>query len=104
MRPQTERQAKRSAPQVETLILLGSDGRHALLGRHAEPDAAELANVATALRAKGLGGWVVRMTGDYWHQRRPVRLQVIKEATPSAVPFVQAAAAFQAIRSGALAS
>jgi hypothetical protein len=104
MRPQMERQARRCAPQVETLILLGSDGRHVLLGRHAEPDAAELAKVATALQAKGLGGWLVRMTGDCWHRRRPVRLEIIKEATPSTVPFALAEAAFQAIRSGALAS
>ena len=102
MRPQTERQARRCPPQVETLILLGCDGRHVLLGRHAEPDAAEIAKITTALQTKGRGGWFVRMTGDYWHMRRPVRLQVIKEATPSTVPFEEAEAAFHAIRSGVL--
>ncbi|WP_426957989.1 hypothetical protein [Muricoccus radiodurans] len=81
-----------------TLILLGSDGRHVLLGRHAEPDEAELESIAASLTRAGLGGWVARMRGDYWHRQRAVRLEEIRVAAPSAVPFAEAVAAFQARR------
>jgi hypothetical protein len=98
-----ERQARRCAAQGETFILLGSDGRHVLLGRQCEPDAAEVGQIVALLVAKGLGGWVARMTGDYWHRQRTVRLEQICEAVPSSTPFDRAEAAFQAIRRGATA-
>jgi hypothetical protein len=98
-----ERQARRSAAQGETFILLGSDGRHVLLGRQCEPDATEVGQIAALLVAKNLGGWVALMTGDYWHRRRRVRLEMVRAAAPSSTPFDQAEAAFQAIRRGAVA-
>ncbi|WP_424140338.1 hypothetical protein [Roseomonas chloroacetimidivorans] len=98
-----ERHARRSAAQGETFILLGSDGRHVLLGRQCEPDAAEVGQIAALLAAKNLGGWVALMRGDYWHRQRRVSLERIREAAPSSIPFDQAEAAFQAIRRGALA-
>jgi hypothetical protein len=88
---------------VATFIVLGSDGRHVLLGRHAAPDAAEVAQIAALLAAQGKGGWVARMVGDYWHRSRSMRLEMVSEASPSSTPFDQAEAAFQAIRCGALA-
>ena len=84
------------------MILLGSDGRHVLLGRHGEPEGEELAKIAAALAAKNLGGWVARMSGDYWHRGRRVRLELVREAAPSPTPFDEAAAAFQAIRLGSV--
>ncbi|HEY8612364.1 MAG TPA: hypothetical protein VIL69_13860 [Roseomonas sp.] len=98
-----ERQARRSSPQGETFILLGSDGRHVLLGRHGEPDAAEMERIIAHLAAQKLGGWVALMRGDYWQPRGRVRVQMIREAAPSPTPFDQAEAAFQARRQGALA-
>jgi hypothetical protein len=70
-----ERQARRSSPQGTVWIVLGSDGRHVLLGRHGEPDAAELGQIAALLTAKNLGGWVALMRGDYWHRQRRVSLE-----------------------------
>jgi hypothetical protein len=94
---------RRFAAQGEIFILLGSDGRHVLLGRQCEPDAAEVRQIAALLAAKNLGGWVALMTGDYWYRQRRVRLEMVCEAVPSSTPFDQAKAAFQAIRRGALA-
>jgi hypothetical protein len=95
---------RRRADEVATFIVLGSDGRHVLLGRHAAPDAAEVAQIAALLAAQGKGGWVARMVGDYWHRSHCVRLEMVREASPSSTPFDQAAEAFQAIRLGISAS
>lgn len=84
-----------------TLIVLGSDGRHVLLGRCAEPDAAELARIGEGLTAAGLGGWIARMRGDFWHRRRAVRLEEVRVAAPCSVTFAAAVAAFQALRQSA---
>jgi hypothetical protein len=46
------------------------------------------------LAAKGLGGWVAQMTGDYWHRQWAVRLEQTREAAPSSTPFDQAEATF----------
>ena len=100
MRP---RQSPHAADQGGTFIVLGDDGRHVLLGRAVEPDAAEVATIGAKLAEAGRGGWVVLMRGDYWRRSRRVRLALIQEAAPSPTPFDQAEAAFQARRKGTLA-
>ena len=98
-----ERTPRRSPAQGEVFILLGSDGRYVLLGRHGEPSADEMAQITAHLSAQNLGGWVARMSGDYWHRARRVRLEQIREVAPSTTNFHHAEAAFQARRTGATA-
>jgi len=50
-------------------IVLGTDGRHVSLGR-TEPSEAEVMAASDALATQGLSGWLARMQGDYYSQRR----------------------------------
>jgi hypothetical protein len=95
------RARRRRADEVATFILLGSDGRHVLLGRQAAPEDAEVGQIGALLASMGQGGWVVRMAGDYWNRKRPVCLEMIREAAPSPVQFETAAAGFEKRRQGA---
>ena len=53
MRP---RQSPHAADQGGIFIVLGDDGRHVLLGRAVEPDAAEVATIGAKLAEVGRGG------------------------------------------------
>jgi hypothetical protein len=50
-------------------MVLGSDGRHASLGR-TEPSEAEVLAASDALAAQGLSGWLARMQGEYYSRAR----------------------------------
>jgi hypothetical protein len=78
-------------------IILGSDGRHASLGR-TEPSEAEVLAASDALAAQGLSGWLARMQGDYYSRRRVV-LEPLQRIGAKQKPNWQAAlAAFHAGR------
>ena len=86
-----------AAQPLTTWILLTPDGRHVSLSRAAEPTAAELVTFAPQLAAMGLGGWLVRMVGDY-HGKRPVSLTMLREVAPVEGSFDRAVERFLAIR------
>lgn len=69
--------------QKTTWIVLGTDGRHASIGRAREPDEEDLAQVSAALVAAGEHGWLAVLYGDYYG-RRGVRLEVMRPLTPGA--------------------
>lgn len=84
---------------IETrTIILGDDGRHVTMGRHSEPTEAEVAAAGGALAAKGIGGWLVRMEGDYYAKRGKLALVMIREIAKPRATFAEAEAAFRAAR------
>ena len=78
-------------------IILADDGRHASLGRDAEPSEAEITSAATALQAQGLGGWLTIMEGSY-HRQGKVFLTSIREVATARCDFAEAVSAFQRMR------
>ena len=57
-------------------MVLGTDGRHASLGR-SEPSDAEVASASDAVAAQGLSGWLASMQGDYY-SRGKVTLEPLR--------------------------
>lgn len=83
-------------------IVLGEDGRHVTLGRHADPTEAEIAAAQSALAAQALAGWLAVMEGDYFARgSRPALLMVRPLGSPAGL-FEAAADAFEAARRHAL--
>lgn len=76
-------------------IVLGEDGRHVSVGRATDPDEAELATLADALRAQNTGGWLAMMEGNYYSGRAAPALMMVRALTPAATAWEDAAAAFQ---------
>jgi hypothetical protein len=56
---------RKNADGTPILIQLGTDARHASLGR-TEPSEAEITAAGDALAAQGLSGWLARMQGEYY--------------------------------------
>lgn len=83
-------------------IVLGTDGRHVMLGRHSDPDEGEVLAAEQALSRQGLAGWLAVMEGDYWSRDgRPVLMMVRALAGP-VDSFEDAATAFETARVRAL--
>jgi hypothetical protein len=86
-------------------IVLATDGKHATLGRAAQPTEVEVAQAACALAAAGLAGWLATMDGEYWSRRRRVVLTPLKLlAGPADADWQAASAAFEAARGNATAA
>jgi hypothetical protein len=86
-------------------IVLTADGRHATLGRTAEPTEAEVAQAASALAAAGLTGWLATMEGEYWSRRGGVMLSQVRMLNgPAEADWSPAAAAFEEARRAAIAA
>ncbi|MFN9334867.1 MAG: hypothetical protein ACK52P_07305 [Alphaproteobacteria bacterium] len=78
-------------------MVLGTDGRHVLLGR-VEPSEAEVLAASDALAAQGLSGWLARMQGEYY-SRGKVMLEPLQRIGAAHDADWQAAlAAFHAAR------
>ena len=93
------------APSHLRWIVLASDGRHSTIGRDTAPDDAALAAAGAALAGMGLGGWLVRLEGDYWARRKPVVLTMIQPLAHAAdADWPAAVAAFEAMRIAATSS
>jgi hypothetical protein len=82
-------------------IILGEDGRHVTLARHADPSAEELAQAEASLAAQGLAGWLAVMEGSYYLERKPSLMMVRPLCNPQR-SFADAADAFQAARKAKL--
>ena len=81
-----------------TYILLGDDGRHVSLTRQGAPSTEDAREMGDMLRAKGRGGWIARMDGNYWAKVGKLDLTEVAMAAPTAITFFDAVRAFQALR------
>lgn len=81
-------------------LILADDGRHVTLGHNSQPTEAEIAAAADALRAQGIGAWLVEMTGSYYG-RGKVALRMVREVAAPRAEYAAAEAAFQAARNAA---
>jgi hypothetical protein len=84
-------------------IVLGEDGRHVTLGRHADPSPEEIAAAEAALVGQCLAGWLAVAEGDPWRRGARVRLLEVRPLAEPSVPFQGAVEAFQARRAATLA-
>jgi hypothetical protein len=83
-------------------IVLGEDGRHVSIGRHSDPEEAELITLGEALRAQGSGGWLAVMEGDYYGGRTAPALMMVRPLVPAVTAWDEAVTAFQTRRVQAL--
>jgi hypothetical protein len=83
-------------------IIVGEDGRSALLGRCAPPDD-DVARAEAALVAAGEAGWLALCRGDRWG-RRPVTLECARGLGAPKSSFADAARAFERVRRERLAA
>lgn len=90
-----------SVVETRWLVLCG-DGRHTTLGRHRDPDAAEIDCSESQLKAQGLSGWLVLMKGGYYDTKRRPELLMIRPLGHPEETWSSAAAAFEANRQKAL--
>ena len=84
-------------------IVLGTDGRHVTLGRHADPTENEVAAAEVGLARQGLSGWLVVMNSSYYGPTQPSLILVRALCDPEK-PFSEAVLAFQATREKSLQS
>jgi hypothetical protein len=78
-------------------IVLGTNGKHVTIGRNTDPSEAEVADAESALRAKGLSGWLVLMKSDYYAIQDP-SLFMIRPLSNPQYSFDDAVRAFYAER------
>jgi hypothetical protein len=83
-------------------LVLCPDGRHSTIGRHRDPDEEDIARSEAALKAQGLGGWLVLMKGRYYDGRRKPSLMMVRQLGEPTQAWEGAAAAFEAIRQTAV--
>lgn len=83
-------------------LVLSTDGRHSTIGRHRDPDEEDIARSETALKALGLGGWLVLMKGRYYDGRRKPSLMMVRQLGEPTRAWEEATAAFEAIRQAAV--
>jgi hypothetical protein len=76
-------------------IVLSEDGRHVSVGRDTDPDEAELATLADALRAQNTGGWLAMMEGNCYSDCAAPALMMVRPLAPAATAWEDAAATFQ---------
>lgn len=74
-------------------VVLAQDGSHATLGRHRQPDEADLVRASEGLERLGLAGWFVLLEGDYWGGDPPV-LRMLRPLTGREGDWNAAVAAF----------
>ncbi len=79
-------------------IVLGTDGRYVILGRHSDPTDEEVLAAERFLLSKGLSGWLAVMEGDYFAQRGQPGLLMVRTLAEPTSAFADAAAAFEAER------
>ena len=84
-------------------IVLATDGRHSMLGRHTDPTQEEIERVETSLKATGLGGWLAVMRGVYY-SRKPVELLMVRPLGEPGEAWEVATKAFDAARKLAIRS
>ena len=75
--------ASTSRARDRVWIILGSDGRHVLVGRHSDPTEEELRQAGDAIAAQGLTGWLAVREGDYYRKRAKVTLLKVRPLTPT---------------------
>ena len=85
-------------------IVLASDGRHVLLGRHSDPTEEELQQAGAAIAAQGLAGWLAVREGDYYRKQAKVMLLKVRSLTPTEGDWDAAVRAFEENRQRYLAS
>jgi hypothetical protein len=89
---------------AETIwIVLATDGRHSMLGRHTDPTREEIESVEVALKETGLAGWLAVMRGVYY-SRKPVELLMVRPLGEPGETWEVAAKAFDTARKLALRS
>ena len=67
-------------------IVLTEDGRYSTLGRHREPEEADIAQVEETMRSQGLAGWLAILSQSAYASGLPDVVHVRPLATPTA-PF-----------------
>ena len=78
-------------------IILADDGRHVTVGRYSKPAEEDIAYSAAEMLTQGVGGWLVRLDGEYYSRRKPV-LTHIRDLTPTSVSFDEAVIRFERLR------
>lgn len=82
-------------------IVLGTDGRHVILGRHTDPSEDEITNAEAALRSQGLSGWLAVTSGIYYGPGQIEVVQVRPMANPPVDAWTTAVEAFRVLRTTA---
>ena len=73
-------------------VIVAEDGRYVILGRATDPSEVEICQAEDSLRAQGLAGWLVIMSGSAYGPTLPSLIEVRPLASP-AKPWTEAAAA-----------
>ena len=79
-------------------IILTSDGRHALLGRHSEPTEEELQAAGDAMTTQGISAWLAVREGDYYHPNARVSVTKVRALTRAEGDWSSAVEAFERFR------
>jgi hypothetical protein len=85
-------------------IILGSDGRSVIVGRHSDPTAEELTRAGEALAAQGLSGWLAVQEGRYYARRAKINLMKVRTLTAREGDWETAVHAYRDLRATLLES